>query len=118
MTAVQHASAATFDKLVLQSPVPVLVDFFANWCGPCRAIAPALEKLAAEYSGRARIVKVDIDANPELADRFEVQSIPTLVFATGGKLVGKVAGLVPEGTLRQALDRLIAANANAQRRAG
>ena len=116
MNAVRHLSVADFRQHVVESPFPVLVDFYAPWCGPCRALAPVLERLAAEYEGRVRIVKVNLDDEPALADQFQVQSIPTLAFFIGGELVGKVAGLLPEPGLRQALDRL--AGAAGVRRAG
>jgi thioredoxin 1 len=106
MSALQHVSKATFAREVLQSTVPVLVDFYADWCGPCRTLAPTLERLAAEFAGRAKIVKVNVDAEPELASQFRVQSIPTLAFIAGGELVGKTAGLVPETGLREALHQL------------
>ncbi|MGD9723631.1 MAG: thioredoxin [Pirellulales bacterium] len=106
MGSVNHVSQATFELDVLQSAVPVLVDFYADWCGPCRMLAPTLEKLSAEFAGRARIVKVNVDTEPELAGRLQVESIPTLAFFVGGRLVGKTTGLLPEPALRQALNQL------------
>jgi thioredoxin 1 len=99
---------ATFEKEVLQSELPVLVDFWAEWCGPCRMVAPILEKLAKEFAGQVRIAKVDVDHNPGLANAFQIMSIPTLMFVKSGKIVGQAAGAAPEGALRDALKQLIA----------
>lgn len=118
MSTVTHASKANFAREVLEASVPVLVDFYADWCGPCRMLAPTLQRLSAEFAGRAKIVKVDVDAEPELASQFQVESIPTLVFIAGGKAVGKTTGLVPEEGLRQALDRLASATPNTTSRTG
>lgn len=100
----------TFEKEVMNSKVPVLVDFWADWCGPCKQIAPTLEKLAGEFAGKIRIAKVDVDANPGLQQAFHVQSIPTLMFVKNGKIVGQQAGALPEHTLRSAIQQLIALN--------
>lgn len=107
MNAVKHVTGSTFTDEVARSPVPVLVDFYADWCGPCRMLAPTLERLSQEFAGRARIVKVNVDSEPELADRFRVQSIPTLAFVVGGKVVDQTSGLVPETALRSALNALL-----------
>ncbi|RLS75072.1 MAG: thioredoxin, partial [Planctomycetota bacterium] len=80
MSVVYHTSAENFSRDVLSSPVPVLVDFYADWCGPCRMLAPTLDKLAVEFSGKARIVKVNVDKEPELATQYRVSSIPALMF--------------------------------------
>ena len=89
----------TFESEVLQSTEPVLVDFWAAWCGPCRVIAPAVEEIAAEYKGRLKVVKVDVDANQDIAIRYGVQSIPTLMVFKGGKVVERVLGAVPKPRL-------------------
>ena len=112
MSAITSATNATFSRDVLQANVPVLVDFYADWCGPCRMLAPTLERLAAEFAGRAKIFKVDVDAEPVLANQFQVESIPTLAFIADGKLVRKTAGLVLEEGLRQALNQLAGATSN------
>lgn len=118
MSSLKHVSQATFSSEVVQSPVPVLVDFYADWCGPCRMLAPTLERLSAEFADRARIVKVNVDEEPELASQFQVESIPTLAFFDAGKLVGRTAGLVPETSLRQALSQLAGPTPGPVRRVG
>jgi thioredoxin 1 len=90
---------ANFDKEVLQSHVPVLVDFWAVWCGPCRMIAPLVEELATEYDGRLKVGKVDVDNNPEISMRFGIRSIPTVMVFQGGKVVEQIVGAVPKRTL-------------------
>ncbi len=109
MSTVYHTSAQNFNRDVLQSPVPVLVDFYADWCGPCRMLAPTLDKLATEFSGKARIVKVNVDQEPALASQFNVSSIPNLTFIVDGEVVGQSAGAPPEAALRRALQQLTAA---------
>jgi thioredoxin len=106
MNAVAPVSQTTFDQAVLQSRLPVLIDFYAAWCGPCRMLAPTLQRLAAEFAGRVKIVKVNVDTEPELARRFRVESIPTLVFVAGGNVVGKTTGVATEASLRGALGQL------------
>ena len=85
-----------FDSEVLQSKVPVLADFWAAWCGPCRAIAPAIEEIATEYTGRLKVVKVDVDENQEIAERYGVQSIPTVLLFKDGKAVERLIGAYPK----------------------
>lgn len=102
-----HVTDATFEQEVLQSELPVLVDFWAAWCGPCRMVAPILEKLAGEFAGKVKIAKVDVDANPSLSGAFQIMSIPTLMFVKQGKIVGQAAGAAPEAALRDALNQLV-----------
>jgi thioredoxin 1 len=92
MSAVAAVSTADFDKEVLQSDQPVLVDFWAVWCGPCRAIASAVDAVAEEYSGKAKVLKLNVDDSPEIAGRYGVQSIPTLMIFKGGQKVGELVG--------------------------
>ena len=80
-----QVSDATFDKEVKQSEIPVLVDFFAEWCGPCKAMAPALEAVAKELQGKVKIVKIDVDANPATTQAYEIRAMPTLIMFKGGK---------------------------------
>jgi thioredoxin 1 len=111
MSVVYHTSSQNFSRDVLSSPVPVLVDFYADWCGPCRMLAPTLDKLAAEFSGKARIVKVNVDKEPELATRYRVSSIPALVFIADGEVVAQSAGAASEVALRRALNQMTGAAA-------
>ena len=93
MSAAAAVSTAEFDKEVLQSDVPVLVDFWAVWCGPCRAIAPAVDAVAEEFAGKAKILKLNVDDSPEIAGRYGVMSIPTLMIFKGGQKVGEMVGV-------------------------
>ena len=92
MSAATAVSTAEFDKQVLESETPVLVDFWAVWCNPCRAIAPAVDAVAEEFAGRAKVFKLNVDENPEIAGRYGVQSIPTLIVFKGGQKVGELVG--------------------------
>ena len=89
----------SFEQEVLHSAVPVLVDFWAAWCGPCRMIAPTVDQLAVEYSGKLKVVKVDIDQNPDVSGRLGVMSIPTLMVFKDGQMVERILGAVPKPAL-------------------
>ncbi len=96
---------STFAEQVLKSDTPVLVDFWATWCPPCRMIAPTLEKLAGEFAGKATIAKLDVDQNPQTAQVFQVHSIPTLIVFKNGKMVDKAVGALPEPALRNLIQK-------------
>lgn len=89
----------TFDTEVLKSPTPVLVDFWAAWCGPCRAVAPIMEELASEYAGRLKVVKVDVDDSPDVSGRYGVMSIPTLALFKDGQMVERLVGAFPKAAI-------------------
>jgi thioredoxin 1 len=93
----------SFDTDVLKSDVPVLVDFWATWCGPCQRITPIVEELAAEFAGKAKVGKLNVDENQEAATEYGVQSIPTLLIFKGGEVVDRVIGAVPKRVLQEAL---------------
>jgi thioredoxin 1 len=101
-----HLGEATFDQVLSNSNLPILVDFWATWCGPCRMIAPVLEEIAEEQAVAVRIVKVDVDNNPELSNRFGIRNIPTLLFFKGGELKDQVVGLTSKADLISRLNAL------------
>lgn len=98
---------ATFEQEVLQSDKVVMVDFWAPWCGPCRILGPIVEELAAEYEGKVKIAKLNVDDNPYTASQYGVQGIPTLIFYKNGEPVGQIVGVQPKAALANVLDRLI-----------
>ena len=102
-----HVTDADFDQQVLQSDVPVLVDFWAPWCGPCKMIAPALDQLASEYAGKAKVVKIDIDQNRASAMKYHVRSIPMLLVFKNGQVQGTQIGAVGKAQLGQLLDKAL-----------
>ena len=104
-----NINEASFEKAVLQSPIPVLVDFWAAWCGPCKMIAPLLDEIARESEGRFRIAKVNIDDDPALMQRFNVRAVPTLLFFNGGELRDQLVGGAPKKTIVEKLASLASA---------
>jgi thioredoxin 1 len=102
-----HVTDAAFEKTVMQSELPVIVDFWAPWCGPCKMIAPTLDKLAKELEGKAIIAKVNTDEHPQWAGQFGVQGIPTMLFVAKGKVVHRQVGALPEPMLRQVVNQFL-----------
>jgi thioredoxin 1 len=95
-----HVTDAAFEKTVLKADLPVIVDFWAPWCGPCRMVAPTLDKLAKEYAGKLLVAKVNTDENPEWMMKYGIQGIPTMLFVSGGKVIHRQVGALPEPMLR------------------
>jgi len=96
-----------FDTEVLKSSVPVLVDFYADWCGPCHAIAPTIEALSNEFAGKVKFVKVDVDANQEVASRYEIMSIPTIMLFENGSVEDSIVGAYPTSVYKQHIERAL-----------
>lgn len=102
-----HITDAAFEQTVMQSPIPVIVDFWAPWCNPCKMIAPTLDKVAREQEGKLLVAKVNTDENPEWMNKFGIQGIPTLLFVAGGKVVHRQVGALPERMLREVVTQFM-----------
>ncbi|RMF21143.1 MAG: thioredoxin [Cyanobacteria bacterium J083] len=107
MSATAAVTDANFKEEVLDSDVPVLVDFWAPWCGPCRMVAPVVEEIAEQYDGKVKVVKVNTDENPNVASQYGIRSIPTLMIFKGGQRVDMVVGAVPKTTLANTLEKYL-----------
>ncbi len=105
---IKHVTDSNFEGEVLKSPTPVLVDFWAPWCGPCKAIAPVLDELADDYAGKLKVVKVNVDENPDTPARYGVRGIPNLLIIKGGQVKDQIVGAVPKGHLVRAVDQALA----------
>ncbi len=105
---VSHITDSTFEQEVLKSTKPVLVDFWAPWCAPCRAIAPVIDELAGEYAGRLKVVKMNVDDNPETPARYGVRGIPNLLIIKDGQVKEQIVGAVPKSHLVRAVDNAVA----------
>ena len=103
-----EVSDANFDQEVLRSELPVLVDFWAVWCGPCKAIAPVVDSLATAYAGKLKVAKVNVDENGATPSRYGIRGIPTLLFFKGGKVADQVVGYVPQNVIEEKVQRLLA----------
>jgi thioredoxin 1 len=102
-----HVSDATFDAEVLNSDIPVLVDFWAEWCGPCKMIAPVLDEIASDYTGKLKVCKVDVDANPEIPQKFNIRGIPTLIVFKGGNAEATKVGALSKSQLSSFIKEVI-----------
>ncbi len=108
MANVLEVSDASFDNEVLKAKDPVLIDFWAPWCGPCKAIGPIVEELSQEYSGRLKVVKMNVDDNPQTPSKYGVRGIPNLILFKGGQVQDQIVGAVPKAHLVKAIDRVFA----------
>jgi thioredoxin len=104
---VQQVTDQSFENDVLKSELPVLIDFWAPWCGPCKAIAPVVEELAKEYGGRLKVVKMNVDDNPQTPSRYGVRGIPNLILFQGGQVKDQIVGAVPKAQLVRAISKVV-----------
>ncbi len=104
----EAVTSATWDQEVLKAPGLVLVDFWAVWCGPCRMVAPVVDEIAKDYEGKLKVVKLNTDENPDIAGKYQIRGIPTLMFFKGGQTVDQVVGAVPKAQLKSKVDTLLA----------
>jgi len=107
MSSAAQVTDSTFKQEVLESEVPVLVDFWAPWCGPCRMVAPIVDEISAQYEGKVKVVKLNTDENPTVASQYGIRSIPTLMIFKGGQRVDMVVGAVPKTTLATTLEKYL-----------
>jgi len=108
MAEVASVTDDSFDQEVLKSDLPVLVDFWAPWCGPCRAVSPVVEKVAEAFAGKLKTVKVNVDEAPGLAGKYSIRSIPSLLFFRGGEVVDSAVGFMPEAELTKRVEKVVA----------
>lgn len=100
-----NVTDSNFDTLVLKSEMPALVDFWASWCAPCRAIAPIVDEMATQYNGKVRVVKMNVDDNPATPGRYGVRGIPTLILFKGGKVIDQLVGAVPKNQIKDLIEK-------------
>ncbi|MGO9566533.1 MAG: thioredoxin [Desulfomonilaceae bacterium] len=101
-----HVTDGDFDQQILQSEIPALVDFWAAWCGPCRTVGPIVEELAGEYKGKIKVAKLDVDNNKQVASKYGVRGIPTLMLFKDGQIVDQIVGAVPKSRIKELLDKV------------
>ena len=109
---VADVNDATFEQEVLQSTTPVLVDFWAGWCGPCTALAPVVDEVAQQYAGKLKVLKMDVDHNASTPMRYGIRGIPALLFFKGGKVADQIVGYVPKDTIEKTVARVLSASAS------